>query len=136
MRLFVPHIGEELTLIDDWRFVTLCEARNTTLFNAFAIPSEDRWEPADARSYRWATVDGLDTYKTKPVAFTLPEGTILKVDRIYIRKGQDDYDSLTFIVADSPDKRLLTKKHQGTSPKPVRFWVKLKETRTMEVKVA
>jgi len=58
---------------------------------------------------------------------------VLKVDRVYIRKGMEDFSSITFVVVSSPDKRLIKKKDGGLAPKAVRFWVKLQETRSIEI---
>lgn len=56
--------------------------------------------------------------------FSLPKGTILQVDRIYIRQGGEKFSSLTFIIKESPDPRLLsTKKLFGKQG--IRFWAKL-----------
>lgn len=50
---------------------------------------------------------------------TIPSGTVLYVDRIYIRKGSEDFSSITFRVEKFPDK----KNH--------RFWVKLHDSRSI-----
>lgn len=47
----------------------------------------------------------------------LPRQTCLIIDRIYIRKGSPDYDSITFRIAECPDKKLVK----------ARFWVKLRD---------
>jgi len=49
---------------------------------------------------------------------SLPAGTPLRVDRVYIRKGIDAYSSLTFVVA----KECRDKKLRGK-----RFWAKLRD---------
>jgi hypothetical protein len=53
---------------------------------------------------------------------TLPKDTILKVDRIYIRQGSEDFDSVTFRISDCPNKDLIKK----------RFWVKLDDANKLE----
>jgi hypothetical protein len=53
---------------------------------------------------------------------TLAAGTGLRVDRIYVRKGIADFDSLTFVVTDSPQKVLKGK----------RFWAKLADVNKIE----
>lgn len=50
---------------------------------------------------------------------TLPTGTNLKVDRVYIRKGAKDFSSITFFMV-LPEK------------KSVRFWAKIPDVNTME----
>lgn len=50
---------------------------------------------------------------------TLPKDTVLKVDRIYIRKGVSEYSSITFYVWDEPGPVPAKPK------KKARFWAKL-----------
>lgn len=67
---------------------------------------------------------------------TLPQGTDLKVDRIYIRKGREGFDSVTF-WADAPHGALVkvnpASKSGGAftvtldTRKKTRFWAKLAE---------
>lgn len=54
--------------------------------------------------------------------FTLPKGTEMVFDRIYIRKGSEDYNSVTFRLVTCP----LTKKK-------LRFWARLTDVNQMEV---
>lgn len=84
MKLFVPRVGTELQLTADWTFTVIPEYRNVAACNAVGI--SDRSTQQSVR---------------KPV--TLPAGTSLVVDRIYIRQpnksGEDnDYDSMTFFI--------------------------------------
>lgn len=64
---------------------------------------------------RWCDCDNVY------VRATLPEGTILTIDRIYIRKGKSDYDSISF-YAQIP----------GIAKKK-RFWAKREDVNTMMV---
>ena len=81
------------------------------------------------------TMEIIDVWNPKgPHEFEIPSGTVLKVDRVYIRKGAEDFSSITFIISISPDKRLATKKFGGTASKTIRFWTKIKETRKMNIK--
>ena len=52
--------------------------------------------------------------------YTLPAGTILKIDRIYIRKGKSEFDSITFVIKKHPDDK------RGALIRG-RFWAKLPE---------
>lgn len=133
MKLFIPEIGDELTLVQDWHFETICEHRNDSLFEASEVPPEQRWEKLSDRS-RWNHYrDGYDHYRPLRANFVLPKDTVLKVDRVYIRKGNEDFSSITFIIVNGPDKRVVSKKNKGLAPKAVRFWVKLQETRNIEI---
>jgi hypothetical protein len=64
-------------------------------------------------------------YQTHPI--TLPKGTVLEVDRVYIRnfnraalEEQDNFDSITFKVVGA---------------KKQRFWVKLKDANHIQFKL-
>lgn len=68
---------------------------------------------------------GHNHYDTRPrdyarYACTVPRGTRLRVDRIYIRQGAPDFDSLTFWALDLAKKR-------------VRFFAKLADVNTMVI---
>lgn len=141
MQFYVPTIGDKIFLDKDWTFTLLEEGRNKGLADVLgglhkeevtnyawfekgtdrvvsysALPSHynpDHYEQRETR--RW-------TYKkwnSSLMEVTLPRGTELAIDRIYIRKGNPDYDSITFIVKSTPDKRFKSRKP--------RFWVKLKD---------
>ena len=66
----------------------------------------------------------------------LPSGTVLIVDRIYIRKGSEDYNSVTFRIEDCPDKRLAPKKAKGFMKGQARFWVKLADANRIQCRTA
>ena len=75
MKLYVPEIGDRLRLIKDWTFNLYNERRNSSLRTHFGL--ETTWSRND-----YAEV-------------TIPAGTVLKVDRIYIRKGMEGYSSIS-----------------------------------------
>ena len=119
MRLYIPTIGDHLQLIEDWTFTLRQEHRNYALAQALegnAAPGQ--WVP-------------LGDWPTDPV--TLLKGTILKVDRIYIRSSFRQYDSVTFRIMDGPDKRLLSRSRGGTAYDSVRFFVGLSDANNMEM---
>ncbi len=124
MKLFIPEIGDQLHLSKDWWFETVCEHRNISLFDAFDIPQEKRTDKIKVNTYY--------RYVPKLGDFLIPAGTVLKVDRVYIRKGMEDFSSITFVIVSAPDKRSVKKKDGGEALKAVRFWVRLQETRNIE----
>lgn len=108
MRLLIPALGDRLKLTSDWEFNLSFERRNENLIKQH-IPSEShphRWNP---KQY---------------VSTTLPIDTVLQVDRIYIRKGADDFSSVTFLIVDGP----LRKKYNNL----LRFWAKLEDVNKIE----
>jgi hypothetical protein len=57
---------------------------------------------------------------------TIPKDSILKVDRIYIRKGADDYSSVTFYIESIPGIKFKKK---------IRFFASLRDVNNIEVSV-
>lgn len=64
---------------------------------------------------------------------TLPAQTLLKVDRIYIRKGAEDFSSITFYARSIPGHDVVhsTKKTVGLAGR-TRFWAKLEDCNRIE----
>ena len=101
MRMRIPHLGSKFRLINTWSFWLHCEYRNKTMWNLTqVVPMQDI--PWDCR-------------KSNKTLIALPPGTMLTVDRIYIRKDQSNHDSITFKAE---------VQHLGVFRK-VRFWVTL-----------
>lgn len=105
MNLFLPDIGTLLRLDADWTFTLYSEYRNATLFDSLGIPTSER--------------------KNKIVE--LPKGLIIKVDRIYIRKGLSQYSSLTFGIPTPKTKKDKEEMPQNIIFGGSKFWVKLHE---------
>ena len=118
---YIPTLGTEVVLAQDWTFTVINDHRNLTLIETFNLagPKEpDDWSyyPLgggwNSRSRHHATITAQAT---------LVKGTRLVIDRIYIRKGNKDFDSLTFRV-------LKTKTQKG-----FRFFAKLDDVNRMVV---
>jgi hypothetical protein len=105
-RLHIPRIGEEITLAEPWTFTLWEEHRNIKLINQID------------KTYAGS---GYGRYGRTPKSWsvTLPDKWELKVERIYIRQNQSDFDSVTFSCP-----------YNG---KRVRFWVKLADVNTMVI---
>ena len=112
MQLFVPEIGTKIKLTSPWNFNLHKEYRNCKLLvNLGIYRASNNW-PND----------------NSPELVTVPVGTILTVDRVYIRKGVSDYSSLTFNISSGNcpgDKRF----------EKTRFWAKLQDCNTMNVDI-
>jgi len=107
--IFFPVIGTRIRLLDEWTFTLFDEDRNLKLFDALGYKSTSTHGRYPAYDLPYKTA-----YGNSHDIVTLPERTVLKVDRIYVRKGAGDFDSITFYVESCP----LFKS------KP-RFWAKL-----------
>jgi hypothetical protein len=110
--LCIPTIGDEFVLEQEWTFTLHEEHRNVDFAEVLGVTG---WEP-----YPWRRPS-----KTHEV--TLPKGTRLKVDRIYIRKGADEFGSLTFYC----NPHLKGAKAKGAIKG--RFWAKLSDVNTMVI---
>lgn len=113
MKLFIPPIGTKLKLIQPWTFHLYWERRNQIAFKLF-VPD------LSPKKVDWY---GMSKQEFKEI--TLPIGTILSLDRIYIRKGSKAFDSLTFRMLEHPDMK----------KKKARFWAKLSECNQLDVEV-
>jgi hypothetical protein len=64
---------------------------------------------------------------------TLPKGTILAVDRIYIRKGASDFSSITFYAKGLGESEIKNRwSGRITKWKAQRFWAKLSDCNQIE----
>lgn len=121
MKLHIPSIGDEIVLAADWHFILHDESRNATLFTFLNIPgyNPNTWYNNMA-----------------PTPVIIPAGEKLKIDRIYIRKGKDDFDSVTFLWKGKSTQPRIERYHDGSEYKvprsPVRFWAKLEDVNKIE----
>lgn len=120
MKLYIPTVGDSIVLTADWHFDLYNEDRNETLMEFF---NDKR-----PMSSRWGNRVDMDS-----VPCMIPAGATLKVDRLYIRKGQGEFDSITFMwVGNSIPAKIVHGTNWRNEPitrrvakKPIRFWVKL-----------
>lgn len=126
-RLYIPRLGDQLRLTEPWTFRLYDECRNMWL-----------WEYLGLKTPRYRNDDTFESVM-------LPAGAVLQVDRIFIRKGAAEYDSITFFLVGEKTKK-STKERRfyqvGTGetgvytvavpPRAVRFWVKLDDANDIE----
>lgn len=126
MNLWIPDIGDQLRLLEDWEFPLFRERRNDGLIT--------RIQPTMGTS-------GYRDVK-ESIGCLLPAQTVLQVDRVYIRQGRSNaWSSITFYVKYAPGdedkpkyKRQQWRYGQTSEPvtdptpqklKGARFWAKL-----------
>lgn len=114
MRLYVPQPGEAAILLQPWTFTLHPEHRNVDFHHAFD-PSEPNW--GTWQPYPLRGMNGL------PKQITLPVGTELVFDRVYVRQGAEEYASLTFVVKACPTEAIVGE----------RFWAKLDDANAMDI---
>lgn len=164
-KLFIPQVGDEIILAEDWTFNLQYEWRNIKCAEYFGFRSEGGWyvksdDPLKTPTFPYATpseekakfepfnvldkinpfkrskqlpiiskeldeaqkkynqerkkyLDYLELFGRKSLLITLPKGTKLKVDRVYIRKNAKDFSSLTFFAS--------------IGGKKIRFWASLED---------
>lgn len=110
-RMFIPALGTKLRLTKDMDFSLICEMRNRTMWALHHTPSVESMQPWCRR------------YNSRLTP--LYEGDTFKVERIYIRKDQEGFNSVTL--------RGETKSF-GVYLK-VRFWMTLDDFNKMEAEV-
>ena len=116
MKLYIPELGDVLVLSEDWHFTLHGERRNESLFCHFGIERVEQSNPV----WRYNSRE----FPTSVVK--LPKGTELKVDRIYIKQNQEEFNSITFVAQNLPKVR------SGKRTGIVRFWAKLKDVNNIE----
>lgn len=121
VRLFIPTICDKIILTKDWFFMLQPECKNRTLFEKWAIFSGKKYDLTDEAFSRYCYDGSL-----REQMVCLPVGTILFVDRIYMKgrgKEMRKYDSITFRIL----KKSLCKELIGA-----RFWANIKYINQIE----
>jgi len=128
MKLYIPTIGDKLRLIKPWSFTLYNEHRNYNLMYFY-----DYWKIDEYGKHTQHF-----GYKAEVDLVKLDKNCILTIDRIYIRKGAKDFDSVSFYLT-LPDGRTSTmpisiEQYSGSKPRRqrLRFWAKLHEVNKIE----
>lgn len=147
MKLYIPRLGDILILSKDWEFRLYKEYRNDSLFEFFKIddpefkPIPYKYDFDSGKYYTWRRSEEYHEWVRTEYAkwleernewqntiaspmVSLPKDTKLKINRIYIRKGMPDFDSVTFNIIEIDGKKV----------KKLRFWAKLDDVNKLEFK--
>lgn len=114
MKLFIPTVGTVLRLTENWQLYLYAEYRNAALFSIFVNPEINR-----NNFYRYYPYNC-----NSAVPILLPKGSVLTIDRIYIRKNLKSFDSVSFRL-----------KCEDLKIKNKRFWAKLDDVNKIECEV-
>jgi hypothetical protein len=107
MKLFLPTIGSRLVLSKPWTFKLKDDGSNEKWWTAVhgAPPAhQSYWYGYDPTGKKITSpVETPDCYReahtqAAPIPTTLPRGTTLMVEQVYIRKGLREFDSLILKV--------------------------------------
>ncbi len=116
MNFFVPDIGSLLILNQEWTFTLFNEYRNSTMFNLMIKRGEI-----------------LNSNSKSNQVVTIPKKLVIKVDRIYIKKGLSQYSSITFSIPKPKNKSEKLAMPLNMDYYGVKFWVKLHECNGIDV---
>jgi hypothetical protein len=129
--MLMPEIGTILRIETDWTFDLHNEHRNMTLVELIGKEYKD--------NYYWER-DGKKA--PGPWQVTICKGALLTVDRLYVRKGDDDFSSLTFVLradgkptvsCDGTCRDCSSGFKQFGVSRMIRFWAKLADVNKMVV---
>lgn len=140
-KLYVPALGDQLTLAEDWTFHVVNAHQNCPLVEWMGLPlAGSYWNPPFGRSADRQPIESK-------VDCMLPKGTILKVGRIYIRQGAPTYNSLTFTIVgqhipkkvvkrlvhiyDGPRRGTTVEREEVQPRRPIRFFARLSDVNEM-----
>jgi len=139
MNMYIPEIGDKIILIKDWTFKLYREWRNNSLFNFLMLDNDQLLVNEEIKGYH-----------NKYANITIPKGCKLTIDRIYIRKGQLVYSSITFYLIPSKEfkdefnsenvkvlKDILSNmeiKPKTKIKKRLRFWARLSDVNQIQFK--
>lgn len=115
MKLFIPELGTKIKLTEHWTFKLYAEERNFSLFKQKELEDIKKASQKAWQSDFWWKAQ-LKVHEDWAKIHSLEEGTVLVVDRIYIRKGAKNFSSLSFKI---PGQKK-------------RFWVKLNDVNNIE----
>jgi hypothetical protein len=119
-QFLIPDIGTVVKLTEDWTFDLYEESRNEAFLKRMGINNVDVWRHYQGQGR-----------KMRRFAVTIGAGAELAVDRVYIRKGADEYSSITFNLHKGSTVNLLGKTLNGFG----RFWAKLSAVNQMKVQI-
>lgn len=100
-KIHIPQVGDEFKITKNWNCNVFNEYRNSKVFEALSIDN---------------------SAKNTHIEITLPVGTTIRIERVYVRAPASSYDSVTLRILSSPIKSLAK----------ARFWVKLSEINKLE----
>ncbi|MEZ2310823.1 hypothetical protein AB6809_29685 [Paraburkholderia sp. RCC_158] len=145
-RLHIPRLGTEIIVAEDWTFQLFDEHRNEGLRTAAGITRvfdllPNFWQARQEERIntvsrtKWRMSDGTlpeesHDYHRMCHPLTMPRLATLSIDRIFIRKGAADFDSVTFWLKAKQNPVAINGR---TIKKSVRFWAKLDDVNRIEV---
>ena len=100
-KMYIPNLRDVIVLLEDWTFDLYQESRNWDLLTKLSLVDP---------STSWYNQGTMSAIKV-----TIPSGSKLSIDRIYIKNGSPSFNSVTFRIKFCPDFVM----------EKCRFWAKL-----------
>lgn len=119
MNFFIPEIGTLIRLEEDWTFTLYNERRNDSLMKFYM----KRLIPKDDNNISLQNI----RQNLKNQIVELPKGLVIKIDRIYIRKGLSQYSSISFTIPNPKSKKDKKEMPHNLEFGGTKFWAKLHE---------
>lgn len=127
-RMFLPRFATKLRVAADWRVELHGTSANADILQAIKAPP--RWQRNEQGYSYWNRgYDQKDVY-----SLFLPAGSIIRIERINLRRGRYEND-IVLSIQDSSEKTLLTKKKGGPLTKDIRFSPTVEMFNTLEYEV-
>lgn len=155
LQMYIPEIGDKIKLAENWAFALYPESRNANFLKTLTKfnPGLTNFEHVTVKPYgcpwgwdflqelkttlvkvptvRWNSKRFVNSQKDEKrfiEAFKIPlmKGDILQIDRIYVRKGKEDFSSITFKLIDTSNPLILSQKRKSRKTLG-RFWAKLSD---------
>lgn len=89
--IFIPEIGTHITNPKNWTFWVINDDRNAALFEAEGVSM-------------------AHCYGKKVFQKTFPKDSVFKIDRIYVRKGNEAYSSVSMLIVDTTEPKQIARK--------------------------
>lgn len=102
-KMYIPNLRDVIVLLEDWTFNLHQEGRNWDLLAKLSLVDS---------STSWYNQNNMN-----PIKVTIPSGSKLSIDRIYIKNGSSNFNSVTFRIKFCPN--IVMEK--------CRFWAKLND---------
>lgn len=127
MKMMIPPLGARIRLAADWNFELHYEYRNENVYELFGAFAHLKGAVAGYSGDEYPPLHRIDDADKEPARVTLPAGTLLTLDRYYIRQGAGGFDSVTFALPSQP-----LPGYAFGQKRACRFWVKLEDVNEIE----
>lgn len=127
MKMMIPPLGTRIRLTSGWTFSLHYEYRNESVYELLGAFQDLKGKKEGLPDDAYTPAHWLDPSEYEPVQVSLTAGTLLTLDRYYIRHGAGDFDSVSFLLPSQPRPGYSFGKNRLA-----RFWAKLEDVNDIE----